>query len=162
MVSLFHDLLVKNGKCDQIAVERQLPGFNLWPDIQGSVAGSNFLIDVMVAYHKTHKMDAARGTKTTKYGAHGRTFPIVVGSLGSWGERNEDLRQFLGIDGHRWAKFRLLSRTAAIAGSMAIIPSYLNLTGKREDRIGWMLLLGWSATRPEGRVLLQPAVLQPI
>ena len=145
IVTLLKDLLVKSGKCDQIAVERQLPGFNLRPDIQGSVAGSNFLIDVTVAFDSAQKMDAAHETKTAKYGAHGQTFPIVVGSLGSWNERNDDLRQFLGIDGRRWAKFRLLARTAAIAGSMSIIRSHLILTRWEATGSDWLD----AATRPE-------------
>jgi hypothetical protein len=128
IIALLRELLAKSGKCDSIEVERQLPGFNLRPDIQATVAGTRILIDVTVAYDTDAKMDAAHATKVAKYGQHGKVFPIVLGSLGSWGERNEDLRQFLGIDSRRWAKFRLMARTAAIAGSMAIIRSHLCLT----------------------------------
>jgi hypothetical protein len=128
IVQLLQDLLVKNGKCDDVVVEQRLPGFSLRPDIQAKVAGSKILIDVTVAFDTEAKMDAAHDTKVTKYGSHGRVFPVVLGSLGSWSEKNEDLRQFLGIDSRRWAKFRLSARTAAIAGSMSIIRSHLILT----------------------------------
>jgi hypothetical protein len=94
IIALLQELLAKSGKCDSIEVERQLPGFNLRPDIQATVAGTRILIDVTVAYDTDAKMDAAHATKVAKYGQHGKVFPIVLGSLGSWGERNEDLRRF--------------------------------------------------------------------
>ena len=128
IVQLLQDLLVKNGKCDDVVVEQRVPGFSLRPDIQATVAGSKILIDVTVAFDTEAKMDAAHDAKVAKYGSHGRVFPVVLGSLGSWSEKNEDLRQFLGIESRRWAKFRLSARTAAIAGSMSIIRSHLILT----------------------------------
>ena len=145
IVALLRDLLSKNGKCQQIAVERALPGLSLRPDVQAMLAGTKFFVDVTVAFDSELKMTSAHISKINKYGSHGKVFPLVVGSLGSWSEHNEDLRSFLGIDARRWAKFRLLARSAAIAGSMDIIRSHLTLT--RWEAAGEDLVL--AMPRPE-------------
>jgi hypothetical protein len=71
-------------------------------------------------------MENAYKRKFEKYSSLGRILPLVVGSLGSWYPKNEDIRSILGIDGRSWGAFRFRARTAAIQGSMDMVCAHFH------------------------------------
>ncbi|KZS00287.1 Uncharacterized protein APZ42_003472, partial [Daphnia magna] len=50
----------------------------------------------------------------------------VVGSLGSWYPRNDEIRSILGINGRSWGAFRFKARLAAIHGSMEMVCAHFH------------------------------------
>ncbi|KAK4045778.1 hypothetical protein OUZ56_033746 [Daphnia magna] len=53
-------------------------------------------------------------------------FSLVVGSLGSWYPRNDEIRSILGINGRSWGAFRFKARLAAIQGSMDMVCAHFH------------------------------------
>ncbi|KAI9555958.1 hypothetical protein GHT06_018507 [Daphnia sinensis] len=84
------------------------------------------MVDVVVCYDQPGSMENAYQRKIEKYSSLGRILPLVVGSLGSWNPRNEDIRSILGIDGRNWGAFRFKARLAAIQGSMEIVCAHFH------------------------------------
>ena len=113
---LLDEILLKTGHPPIIA--RAIPGQRLIPDVNITVDGTAILIDVTIPFHNPAILDAAYERKVTKYQSLGKVLPLVVGSLGSWHPRNEDIRSLLNIDGRSWSSFRRKCRTAAISESM--------------------------------------------
>jgi len=124
VLTLLARLLQRKGL--QVSVNRALPGQRLRPDIELDLSGSRVLIDVAVSYDTTPNLEAAFHRKVSKYEALGRIFPLVVGSLGAWFPRNDDIKSILGIDGRSWSAFRQKARVAAVKGSTCIIASHLS------------------------------------
>jgi hypothetical protein len=91
------------------------------------LSGSRVLIDVNVPYDNVGNLEIAFNRKVNKYMTLGNILPLVVGSLGSWHPRNEDIRSLLGIDGRSWGLFRKKARLAAIQGSMEILHNHLGV-----------------------------------
>ncbi|KAK4045785.1 hypothetical protein OUZ56_033759 [Daphnia magna] len=71
-------------------------------------------------------MENAYQRKIAKYSSLGRILPLVIGSLGSWNPRNEEIRSILGIDGRSWGAFRFKARLAAIQGSMEMVCAHFH------------------------------------
>ena len=118
------EILLKTGLPPIIT--RAIPGQRLIPDVVITVDGTAILMDVTIPFDNPASLDAAHERKVTKYQSLGKVLPLVVGSLGSWHPRNEDIRSLLNIDGRSWSSFRRKCRTAAISGSMEIIRDHLN------------------------------------
>ena len=116
-------LLLKSGIAP--TTNRAPPGQRLIPDVQFSIAGTRVVIDITIPYDTPENLDAAHNRKTEKYSSMGKVLPLVVGSLGSWHPRNNDIRSLLGIDGRSWTSFRRACRISAISGSMDIIRSHV-------------------------------------
>ena len=95
------------------------------------ISVSRVLIDVNVPYDNIGNLEIAFNRKVTKYMTLGNILPLVVGSLGSWHPRNDDIRSLLGIDGRTWGLFRKKARLAAIQGSMAIVHDHIG--GREAD-----------------------------
>ena len=87
--------------------------------------GATVLIDVGVTYDVPENFEAGFKRKVAKYNNLSLFFPFVVGWLGSWYPRNDDIKSFLNIDPRTWNAFRRKCRVAAIEGSMVIVESHL-------------------------------------
>ena len=116
-------LLLKSGI--KPTTNRAPPGQRLIPDVHFSIAGTRVVIDITIPYDTPENLDAAHNRKTEKYSPMGKVLPLVVGSLGSWHPRNNDIRSLLRIDGRSWTSFRRACRISAISGSMDIIRSHV-------------------------------------
>ena len=93
------------------------------------------MVDVAVSFDTPDCLLSAHTRKVEKYMTLGNILPLVVGSLGSWYPRNEEIRSFLGIDSRSWSIFKRRARLAAVAGSILMIKEHLtpNLIGQPED-----------------------------
>lgn len=122
------DLLVRllRKKGLDVRVNRAPLGQRLRPDVEFVLSGSRVLIDVTIPYDIRGNLDSAFERKVSKYMTLGNILPLVLGSLGSWHPRNEDIRSLLGIDGRSWNTFRRKARIAAIQGSTKMIAQHLN------------------------------------
>ncbi|KAK4009349.1 hypothetical protein OUZ56_018466 [Daphnia magna] len=76
------------------------------------------MVNVVVCYDQPGSMENAYQRKYDKYSSHGRILPLVVGSLGSWHPRNDEIHSILGINGRSGNAFRFKAQLAAIQGSM--------------------------------------------
>ena len=123
VLGLFHRLLTRKGL--EATVNRAVPGQRLRPDVELLHAGARLMVDVAVSYDTPRSLEAAFRRKVEKYEALGRTLPLVVGSLGSWHPRNDEIRSLLNIDGRSWCAFRRRARIAAIQGSLNMVRSHL-------------------------------------
>ena len=123
ILNLLEQLLRKQGLTPTI--NKAIPGQRLRPDVEFMLSGSRVLIDVNVPYDNEGNLEIAFNRKVTKYMTLGNILPLVVGSLGSWHPRNDEIRSLLGIDGRTWGVFRKKARLAAIQGSMVIIHNHL-------------------------------------
>ena len=107
-------------------VNTAFPGSTLRPDIALTTNGSVILIDVSVAYDSPECMTEQFRRKISKYSVlQGTTYPLIVGSLGSWLPSNDNIRAVLNIDGRSWGTFRRRARVAALQGSMKMIRNHL-------------------------------------
>ena len=122
VLDLLADLLRRQGR--QIRVDDSVAGENLRPDIELFVSGSRVMIDVSISYDTLQCLEAAHQRKVSKYRHLGTILPLVVGSLGSWAPRNEEIRSLLGIDGRAWGTFRQKARVAAVKGSVLILDQH--------------------------------------
>ncbi|KZS12109.1 Uncharacterized protein APZ42_023037 [Daphnia magna] len=84
------------------------------------------MVDVVVCYDQPGSMENAYQRKYDKYSSHGRILSLVVGSLGSWYPRDDEIRSILGINGRSWGAFRFKARLAAIQGSMDMVCAHLH------------------------------------
>jgi hypothetical protein len=123
VLNLLATLLRKKGHV--VTVNRAPPGQRLRPDVELEISGSRVLIDVAISYDIKENLEAAFERKVSKYRHLGNTLPLVLGSLGSWHPRNEDIRSLLAIDGPSWGSFRFQARVAAIQGSVFMISKHL-------------------------------------
>ena len=123
VLSLLHRLLTKKGLT--VSINRAVPGQSLRPDVELQYAGARLMLDVAVSYDTPASMEAAFRRKVDKYMTLGNILPLVVGSLGSWYPRNDEIKSFLNIDGRSWCAFKKKVRIAAIQGSMAMIRNHL-------------------------------------
>ena len=123
VLSLFHQLLTRKGHAARI--NKAVQGQSLRPDVEFSFAGTRLMVDVAVSYDTPHSLEAAFRRKVEKYMVLGRILPLVLGSLGSWHPRNDEIRSLLNIDGRSWGAFRRKARIAAMRGSMKIIRDHL-------------------------------------
>ena len=123
VLALLEKLLLKKGLT--VTINRAPPGQRLRPDLETTLSGSRVMIDVAVSFDTPNCLLAAHTRKVEKYMTLGNILPLVVGSLGSWYPRNEEIRSFLGIDSHSWSTFRRNARTAALHGSMDMIRDHL-------------------------------------
>lgn len=126
VLDLFYQLLLRKGYTANI--NRAMPGQRLRPDVEMSVNGSRLMVDVAVSYDTPENLDAAFNRKVGKYQSFGKILPLVVGSLGSWYPRNNDIRSLLGIDGRSWNMFRKKARMLAFHGSLAVIRKHLGIS----------------------------------
>ncbi|KAK4013385.1 hypothetical protein OUZ56_025914 [Daphnia magna] len=109
---LLGSLLVKQGH--DVTINNAIPGQRIRPDVEFQLSGSRVMVDVVVCYDQPGSMENAYQRKYDKYSSHGRILPLVVGSLGSWYPRNDEIRSILGINGRSWGAFRFKARLAAI------------------------------------------------
>ena len=123
VLGLLHRLLTRKGF--EAAINKAVPGQRLRPDVELLHAGARLMVDVAVSYDTPRSLEAAFNRKVDKYEALGRTLPLVVGSLGSWHPRNDEIRSLLNIDGRSWCAFRRKARIAAILGSLNMVRSHL-------------------------------------
>ena len=123
VLSLLHRLLTKKGLT--VSINRAVPGQSLRPDVELQYAGARLMLDVAVSYDTPASMEAAFRRKVDKYMTLGNILPLVVGSLGSWYPRNDEIKSLLNIDGRSWCAFKKKVRIAAIQGSMAMIRNHL-------------------------------------
>ncbi|MFO0089667.1 MAG: RNA-directed DNA polymerase, partial [bacterium] len=123
ILNLLEQLLRKHGL--NPTINKEVPGQRLRPDVEFMLSGSRVLIDVNVPYDNEGNLEIAFNRKVTKYMTLGNILPLILGSLGSWHPRNDDISSLLGIDGRTWGAFRKKARLAAIQGSMAIVHSHL-------------------------------------
>ncbi|KZS08308.1 Uncharacterized protein APZ42_027789 [Daphnia magna] len=98
----------------------------LRPDVEFPLSGSRVMVDVVVCYDQPGSMENAYQRKYDKYSSHGRILPLVVGSLGSWYPRNDEIRSILGINGRSWGAFRFKARLAAIQGSIEMMCAHFH------------------------------------
>jgi len=123
ILDLLDQLLTRRGYAP--AINRAPPGQRLRPDVEFQVSGSRLMIDVAVSFDHVGNLEKAYNRKSTKYQHMGKILPLVVGSLGAWYPRNDDIRSLLGIDGRSWTAFRRKARLLAIKGSMEIVREHL-------------------------------------
>ncbi|KAK4028006.1 hypothetical protein OUZ56_017169 [Daphnia magna] len=121
---LLESLLVKQGH--DVTINNAIPGQRLRPDVEFQLSGSRVMVDVVVCYDQPGSMENAYQRKYDKYSSHGRILPLVVGSLGSWYPRNDEIRSILGINGRSWGAFRFKARLAAIQGSMEMVCAHFH------------------------------------
>ncbi|KKZ05288.1 hypothetical protein YC68_23955, partial [Vibrio parahaemolyticus] len=121
---LLESLLVKQGH--DVTINNAIPGQRLRPDVEFQLSGSRVMVDVVVCYDQPGSMENAYQRKYDKYSSHGRILPLVVGSLGSWYPRNDEIRSILGINGRSWGAFRFKARLAAIQGSMDMVCAHFH------------------------------------
>ncbi|KAK4013360.1 hypothetical protein OUZ56_025650 [Daphnia magna] len=124
---LLESLLVKQGH--DVTINNAIPGQRLRPDVEFQLSGSRVMVDVVVCYDQPGSMENAYQRKYDKYSSHGRILPLVVGSLGSWYPRNDEIRSILGINGRSWGAFRFKARLAAIQGSMDMVCAHFHHHG---------------------------------
>jgi len=108
-----------------LTVDEPLPNSLLRPDIRLYLNGQPVLIDVTSPHDEPPSLEAAYQIKVEKYANHGKILPLVVGSLGSWWQPNNEIRSLLSIDARSWNRFRQKSRLAAIQGSLDVIRAHL-------------------------------------
>ncbi|KZS00116.1 Uncharacterized protein APZ42_003722, partial [Daphnia magna] len=94
---LLESLLVKQGH--DVTINNAILGQRLRPDVEFQLSGSRVMVDVVVCYDQPGSMENAYRRKYDKYSSHGRILLLVVGSLGSWYPRNDEIRSILGING---------------------------------------------------------------
>ena len=100
VLDLFHWLLTRKGH--EATINKAVLGQRLRPDVEFLHAVARLMVDVAVSYDTPRSLDAAFRRKVEKYEALGRTLPLVVGSLGSWHPRNDEIQSLLNIDGRSW------------------------------------------------------------
>jgi len=132
VLDLLVELLRRQGH--QVTVNKAVPGNRLRPDIEFRLSGSQVFIDVAISYDSHRNLELAWQRKVSKYEALGTILPLVVGSLGSWFPRNEEIRSLLGIDSRSWGAFRQKARVAAVKGSTVMIDKHLHGGGSGPDR----------------------------
>ena len=123
VLGLLHQLLTRKGLT--ASINRAVPGQSLRPDVELQFAGARLMLDVVVSYDTPSNMEAAFRRKVDKYMTLGNILPLVVGSLGSWYPRNDEIRSLLNISGRSWCAFKRKARIAAIQGSMLMIRSHM-------------------------------------
>ena len=121
---ILSEILLKTGLSPIIT--RTIPGQRLIPVVVITVDRTAILINVTIPFVNLANLNAAHERMVTEYQSLGEVLPLVVGSLGSWNPRNEDIRSLLNIDGRSWSSFHRKCRTAAIRGSMEIIRRHLD------------------------------------
>ena len=133
VLALLENLLIRKGF--STIVNRAPPGQRLRPDLETTLSGSRVMVDVAVSFDTPDCLLSAHTRKVEKYMTLGNILPLVVGSLGSWYPRNEEIRSFLGIDSRSWSIFKRKARLAAVAGSILMIKEHLspNLIDQPED-----------------------------
>jgi hypothetical protein len=89
ILHLLEKLLRKHGL--NPTINKEVPGQRLRPDVELMLSGSRVLIDVNVPYDNEGNLEIAFNRKVTKYMTLGNILPLVVGSLGSWHPRNDDI-----------------------------------------------------------------------
>ncbi|KAK4024549.1 hypothetical protein OUZ56_009971 [Daphnia magna] len=120
---------MRKGKRDRghdVTINNAIPGKRLGPDVEFQLSGSRVMVDVVVCYDQPGSMENAYQRKYDKYSSHGRILPLVVGSLGSWYPRNDEIRSILGINGRSWGAFRFKARLTAIQGSMDMVCAHFH------------------------------------
>ena len=123
VLGLLHQLLTRKGLT--ASINRAVPGQSLRPDVELQFAGARLMLDVVVSYDTPSNMEAAFRRKVDKYMTLGNILPLVVGSLGSWYPRNDEIRSLLNISGRSWCAFKRKARIAAIQGSMLMIRNHM-------------------------------------
>ena len=123
VLGLLHQLLTRKGLT--ASIKRAVPGQSLRPDVELQLAGARLMLDVVVSYDTPGGMKAAFRRKVDKYMTLGNNLPLVVGSLGSWYPRNDEIRSLLNMNDRSWCAFKRKARIAAIQGSMLIIQNHL-------------------------------------
>ena len=83
------------------------------------------MVGVAVSYDTPHSLEAAFRRKVENYMVLGRILPLVLGFLGSWHPRYEEIRTLLNTDGRSWGAYRRKARIAAMRGLMKIIRDHL-------------------------------------
>ena len=135
VLALFENLLTRKGFSTKI--NRAPPGQRLRPDLETTLCGNRVMVDVAVSFDTPECLHSAHTRKVDKYMTLGNILPLVVGSLGSWYPRNEEIRTFLGIDSRSWSIFKRKARLAAVNGSIAMIKEHLKpnaITEPDDDR----------------------------
>ena len=84
------------------------------------------MIDVTVAHDRKDNTEAAYQRKIDRYESFGIIKPLVVGSLGFWHPKNDEIRSIVGINHNLWTKLRRAARTIAIEHSMEIIHDHIS------------------------------------
>ena len=116
-------------------VNRRLPEMDLSgrirrPDLefelQKLIANSRIMIDVNVAHDRKDDTEAAYQRKIDGYSSFGIIKPLVIGSLGFWHPKNDEIRSIIGINHNLWTKLRRAARTIAIEHSMEIIHDHIS------------------------------------
>ena len=112
-------------------INKRLPGTDIEgrsrkPDIEFSMAGSRIMVDVTVAFDSSKNIEAAFQKKIEKYRSFGIIKPLVVGSLGFWHPKNDEIWSLAGINPKIWARFKNKARTIAIEQSLNIFRSHVS------------------------------------
>ncbi|KZS10066.1 Uncharacterized protein APZ42_025554 [Daphnia magna] len=110
---------VKQGQ--NLTINNAIPGQSLRPDVEFQLSGSRVIVDVVVCYDQPGRMDNAYQRKYDKYSSHGRILPLLVGSLGSWYPRNDEIHSILGINGRSWGY-----RLAGLQRSMEMVCAHFH------------------------------------
>ena len=84
------------------------------------------MIDLTVPYEGSRNIEAAYHRKVTKYQSFGMIEPLIIGSIGFWHPKNDDIRALAIINPKIWADYRRKIRTIAIEQSLNIFRSYIN------------------------------------
>ncbi|KAK4013959.1 hypothetical protein OUZ56_026507 [Daphnia magna] len=119
---LLESLLVKQGH--DVTINNAITWQRLRTNVEFQLSGSRVMVDVVVCYDQPGSMENAYQRIYDKYSSHGRILPLVVGSLGSWYPRNDEIRSILGI--RSWGAFRFKARLAAIQGSMDMVCAHFH------------------------------------
>jgi len=74
------------------------------PDIEFSLASSRLMIDVTVAFDRWDDVSSAYQRKIDRYKTFGTIKPLLVGSLGFWHPKNDEIRSIIAINHRLWVK----------------------------------------------------------
>ena len=116
-----------NATINRRLPEKDLTGRIRRPDLEFELANSRIMIDVTVAHDRIDNTEAAYQRKIDRYVSFGIIKPLVVGSLGFWHPKNDEIRSITGIAHKSWAKLRRAARNIAIEHSMDIIRCHLSI-----------------------------------
>ena len=111
----------------QVTTTPRDPSSELIPDIVVGSTRPPTIIDIAVAFDDNEAMARRHQDKCDKYRELGGTvLPFNVGALGSWKQKNGNIREALDIPCRTWNALRRRCRSAAIRGTTDMIVDHLD------------------------------------
>jgi len=101
----------------------------LRPDLQitsRSDDADKFNVEFSVVSDSLDRLNSAYAEKLAKYSTLAtKTYPLIIGCLGSWHKENDKLQRVIGVPKREWNCFRRAARRVAIEESCRIIKKHI-------------------------------------